>query len=618
MGQIYQELGFESAAFDYYRKCIHSNPEYELSFYAKLNMAQVTQLGEKSDIKDIRKYFKKLAKDEKNIEFQDRIYYEWAKFELKQGYLSESLANFNQAIQTSKNNPRIKGLAYLSLGEVYFDTLKDYSLAQAYYDSAVTTLPKTYEAYEQVAERSEVLTRFVEQINTITLQDSLLSLSTRDSAEVMALFKEEAQRRMTEKEALEAKKARKEATESFFAFNQEPTAIAGGNWYFTNPAAVSKGRTEFTRIWGERNLEDHWRRSVKSSVIETETEASTDTLATEANEVVSKEEQMAEMANSFFAQLPHTKEDVAKAEKMLEDAYYNLANIYHFELNEDASAVENYSILLKRFPTTLYEPEVLYLLFLIEEDRDKVKAEDYKKTLFKKYPKSLYANLILNPQFVEESNKANEKLAKDYKKAFALFKAGDYTTARHFITNALTNYPNVAYTQNFALLDALIIGKTATLPEYQLALKEFINNYPEGELNTYAKKLLEASKTYQSRLVKLKETTFSKVLDFQDHYFVMVVDSMGIQPAIALAERMINSKFDGANLKAGSLELNKNQEFVIVKTFKGKEEALLFYDLMKAEQSPETIIFVVSKQNFELLHQTKELDNYLTFFEENY
>lgn len=116
IGQVYQEIGFESSAFDYYKKCIRSNPEYELSFYAKLNMAQVTQLGERSDIKDVRKYFKKLVKDEKNREFKDRIYYEWAKFELKQGYLSESLSNFNLSIQSSKNNPRIKGLAYLSLG----------------------------------------------------------------------------------------------------------------------------------------------------------------------------------------------------------------------------------------------------------------------------------------------------------------------------------------------------------------------------------------------------------------------------------------------------------------------------------------------------------------------
>lgn len=240
IGQVYQEIGFESAAFDYYKKCIRSNPEYELSFYAKLNMAQVTQLGEKSDIKDVRKYFKKLVRDEKNREFQDRIYYEWAKFELKQGYLDESLSNFNLSIQTSKINPRIKGLSYLSLGEVYFDTLKDYSIAQAYYDSAVNTLPKTFEDYEKVVVRSEVLTRFVEQINTITLQDSLLILATKDSTELMILFVAEAEKRQALIEKAEEKAKKKEVAESFFSFNQEPTGIGGGNWYFTNPAAVRK------------------------------------------------------------------------------------------------------------------------------------------------------------------------------------------------------------------------------------------------------------------------------------------------------------------------------------------------------------------------------------------
>jgi len=618
IGQVYQEIGFESAAFDYYKKCIRSNPEYELSFYAKLNMAQVTQLGERSDIKDVRKYFKKLVKDEKNRDFQDRIYLEWAKFELKQGYLDESLANFNLSIQNSKNNPKIKGLAYLSLGEVYYDTLKDFSKAQAYYDSAVTTLPKSYEGYEEIVVRSEVLTRFIEQINTIELQDSLLSLSQKDSTELMKLFISEAEhRKLLEEDALK-KEEKKAAAESFFSFNQEPTGIGGGSWYFTNPAAVSKGRTEFKNIWGERKLEDHWRRSIKSSVIDTDSDNAEENILEDAS---SKEDEAATIQNTaieFFKQVPQTNEQVAEANKKLENAFYNLANIYHFELEEDKNAVDNYITLLKRYTETTYEPEVLYLLYLIELDNQPSEAATYKNKLFDKYSNSLYANLILNPQFVEESNKVNEKLAIDYKKAYQLYKEGDYESAKVFINSAINNYPEAEFTANYWILKALIIGKTEPLPEYQLALNEYIIMYPEGELTEYAKTLFEASITYQNRLVKLKETKFSKVVLDQDHYFVLLADSTNEATTTVKIKTLINAQFGNQNLTLGKLSITPTSYFIIVKSFKNSEESLLFYDLIKSDQSIENVTFVISKLNFELLYQTKEIDTYLTFFEANY
>ncbi|MCF6359561.1 MAG: tetratricopeptide repeat protein [Cyclobacteriaceae bacterium] len=618
IGQVYQKIGFESSAFDYYKKCIRSNPEYELSFYAKLNMAQVTQLGERSDIKDVRKYFKKLVKDEKNREFQDRIYYEWAKFELKQGYLPESLINFNLSIQTSKNNPRIKGLAYLSLGEVYFDTLKNYSTAQAYYDSAVTTLPKNYEFYEKIATRNEVLTRFIKQINTITLQDSLLTLSTKDSTELMALFTAEAEQRRALEKAKEEKQRKKDAAESFFSFNQEPTGIGGGNWYFTNPAAVSKGRIAFKNIWGERALEDHWRRSIKSSVIETDNESSIEEDSESSASELDDKNSINNVASGFYNQVPKTKQEVADANKKLEDAFYNLGNIYHFELEEDNSAIENYNILLNRYPKTLYEPEVLYLLYLIEMEENPDKSTEYKNLIFDKYPNSLYANLILNPQFVEESDKANEKLAVEYKKAYTLYKAADYESAKHYINTAIKEYPKASFISNFWLLKALITGKTEPLPEYQLALNDFIIMFPEGELNEYAKKLLEASKTYQNRLVKLKETRFSKVVADQDHYFILITDSLSDKTATETVNRIINSQFANKNFTVGKLNLDTKNSFLVIKTFADKDGALLFYDIIKSEQSIKNVIFVISKLNFELLHQTKEVDTYLTFFEANY
>lgn len=41
--------------------------------------------------------------------------------------------------------------------------------------------------------------------------------------------------------------------------------LTGGAWYFYNPSALSFGFGEFTKKWGNRKLEDNWRRSSKES-----------------------------------------------------------------------------------------------------------------------------------------------------------------------------------------------------------------------------------------------------------------------------------------------------------------------------------------------------------------
>ena len=113
LGQVYQHLGFEGEAYNNYKKCLKSNPEYELSFYAKLNLAQVTKLDQKVDLKKIRGYFKKLLKDDKNRDFVDRIYYEMANFEIKHNDPDLAVEYLKSSISASENNPRQKGYAYL-------------------------------------------------------------------------------------------------------------------------------------------------------------------------------------------------------------------------------------------------------------------------------------------------------------------------------------------------------------------------------------------------------------------------------------------------------------------------------------------------------------------------
>ena len=246
IGQVYQKLGFGSEAYNYYKKCLATNPEYEIDFYARLNMAQVARIDNKQAVKTVRAQFEKMLKDDKNKEFKDKIYFEMAEFEWKQRNLAPAIANYKSAVHAGTNK-RIQGMAFLKLGEIYFDSLKKYSLAKAYYDSSLTSLTKEFDNYAAIKRRQEILVDFVKYSETITLQDSLLTMASLDTA-MLHKRMDSIQLAKSKAEAGKKKKKRQTTTDDGSdrngAFYQTETTTTG-DWYFGNPTAVSFGETHF-------------------------------------------------------------------------------------------------------------------------------------------------------------------------------------------------------------------------------------------------------------------------------------------------------------------------------------------------------------------------------------
>ena len=83
----------------------------------------------------------------RSLEYKDKIYYEMAYFELKQGNLDGAIGYFKKSAASSVNNKRQKAYAYLNLGRIYYDSIKNFELAQAYYDSTVSVMPTDEEDY---------------------------------------------------------------------------------------------------------------------------------------------------------------------------------------------------------------------------------------------------------------------------------------------------------------------------------------------------------------------------------------------------------------------------------------------------------------------------------------
>ena len=68
------------------------------------------------------------------------------------------------------------------------------------------------------------------------------------------------------KEKEEEKKAIQQAKKEKALANASMQASNGATWIFDNPSLLASGQIDFIGTWGDRPLEDNWRRLDKSSV----------------------------------------------------------------------------------------------------------------------------------------------------------------------------------------------------------------------------------------------------------------------------------------------------------------------------------------------------------------
>ncbi len=627
VGQVYQKLGFGSEAYNYYRKCLSTNPEYEIDFYARLNMAQVARIGDSKDVRTVRKQFTKLLSDVKNQEFLDKIYFEFGEFERKQGHLPEAIENYKLSAHAGKNK-RIQGNAFLRIGELNFDSLKKYSLAKAYYDSAIGALPKEFENYDNIKKRQEVLGDFVTYTETIQLQDSLLYLSTLDSITVRNKLDSAFALRVKKPEAGKKKKKRNadpsnNNNQNNPFFQTETTTTS--DWYFGNPSAVALGESEFQRIWGNLELADNWRRSNKSAAITVDDDVA---IAKVDNAIVDNTDEKKEPVDEvgkIFKILPKTDEQKKVALAKIEEAYFKLGDLYFLKLNERENAFVSYEKLLERFPDTEYGAEVLYKLYLISREKNDGTSDRFVNLLKEKYPNSTFTKVLINPDYLKETSVAAEKQKLIYKHAYASYQSGNLRESQEKITQALS-LGETGFTPQLELLKILITGKTEDITKYQFELGEFTKKYPEGSLKSYADNLLASSKTFQEKAERAKGIRFSNVPS-EPHRFVLVYKNTNkINDKVSEATEAFNKAyFRDKKLNTTNLVFHDDYVLTIVTDFPDRLTAVNYFDKFIAEAGNNKTLashkfdtFVITKNNFDIFYRTKALDEYLTFFDRNY
>jgi tetratricopeptide (TPR) repeat protein len=469
LAQLQQHNDQLNDAYENYAKVIQSNAPFEMAFNASLNRIHIEEKQSGQTGNQIDR-FKALLKDNKNKDFIGQIYYYIAQLYQERGDVEAAMKSYNTAIRNSTKNQYQQGLAYLQLAEIYFKNA-DYKHAKTYYDSTLTVLSPAYPNYELIRLKSNNLDLLANRLQTIAREDTLQMLARLPQADrdlyINSLLIAQSQKLTANTvSALKNPLVRGTAADSKF--------------YFNNAMALSQGYIDFKLRWGNRKLEDNWRRGSKSAAETTNTITGPDTAKTGRGNSADS----IALRKSYIDNLPLTPQQLEESNQKIANSYYDIANFYKDILKDNDEAVKTYQELLKRYPGNSLNPAVYYNLYRLYSTSDPAKSAEYRDILVKKYPETTFAKVILDPNYSQKADEKALALSEAYNIIYNLYTEKKYNELINKIAETERVFGPNPFSSQLAYLNSLATGRTRDVSIFEKSLQKIVESYPNDNLVT--------------------------------------------------------------------------------------------------------------------------------------
>ncbi|TXC85281.1 type IX secretion system periplasmic lipoprotein PorW/SprE [Luteibaculum oceani] len=648
--QLHQRLGNANEAIADFRKVVQKSPNYELAFNAGISQATAVQGSANSF--SVKKDLEKLLKDDKNIEYQDQIYYALAEIEFTERNYPEAVEFLQKSIKSSINNNRQKGKSFYRLARYYFNE-KLYQPASIYYDSTLAILPKTHPEFEEIENKSNNLQELVVHLNLIQKNDSILEIANLAPEEQDKKLEDIIQK---ERERLLKEQREKEIKAQKILASKAGKKESSGSWYFYNAKAKLQGYKEFKDKWGDRTLQDNWRIGGNSGPATTGT--AKDSLSVETKPV--GELKGLPSYAQLRKDLPKTDKEKQKLVQETKSALYQSGLVYKENFEDVDNAIESFENLLARYDSTVYRLPAyyqLYRLYLAKETNSekeffsfdtKSSSYYYKDLILYEYPDSEFARIIKNPDRVA-SKQANEKEAQShYSKAYLAYQIDSLDRSMKITLEGISKYSASDLLPKFYFLKARIHSEQREIGEFEQTLSFLAKQFrgtPEGKeaerLLALLRKAMANSKTSNSNTdststaaeKEKKEpelaATTSNYTDTPNsaHYYLVVIPKGAMNTTRAKVEvANFNGRFFSNKKMDVSVSFLTNElPILLVRGLDNKEQAKLYHQAFIKDKNELRVIsrnnfqqFAISEENFKMLFVNKDIENYLKFFENNY
>jgi tetratricopeptide (TPR) repeat protein len=632
MAQIHQASGRGDDAYVAYEKVLKYGPEYEMEFSSKLNMATNAWLNGKGTADDAKGNLAKMLKDDKNEEYQDQIYFAMAQIDLKNGDRPSAIKNFSLSLKTGRQSRTQKSEAYLKLADLFMED-EDYLSAKYYYDSTLQVLASTDERFDRVTKLSRSLTEIAQNLETLELQDSLIriaSLSEDEKKKLAFEIKKQQDEERRKNIANKLNSGQSGNPKNRIAPGQQlrpgaPSALQKESTFFAyDDRKLKRGTRDFTRKWGDRKLEDNWRRSSNRS----------------SNDFEEEEEEVVEVPDvltdkdiaRLLGDVPSSEDEIAAAHLKVREALFALGKLYRERLENYPKSIGSLETLNTRYPSSNLELDSWYYLYLdFKDTNNSTKAQEYYDKILDKYGSSTYALILKDPNYVVKIQDEEKKLNNYYDAAYDAFTKGNFKQAYDKSVSAKNQFGAANTLQpKFALLAAMSTGNLEGKDAYITALKDVIAKYPSTPEQTRAKEILRLLGGGGGAILpgnkKATERGY-KVGDNQLHYIIIAFDKDASLTDNKAKVSNYNRKFhklDKLRISNIYLGTDVRTPIIVIRRFKNKGLAMKYYTGVQKnkkdflDKGTEFEIFAVTQNNYREILKSKTLEGYREFFEENY
>ena len=620
--------------------------DYEWVFQGNIQQA-MTYERRNGNSEAIVELLEDMLEDAKNEEFLDQVYFALGEVALEDRRRDESFDLFKSSVAAHVDNDRQLGKGYLKLADLYMEDL-EYPTAQAYYDSALVHMDDDSERKDEVSSLASDLTSLVDNLNIIQEVDSLLDLCDMD--EDLRLRAVDRVLRSMELELKRAREEREAAAEAAAAAAAADNSGVGMFWPYNGQLRAS-GQQQFLSYWGDRVLEDDWRRSNKMSNLFVDDEEG------EGVEAAGEEEEVLDPLDpanlptfeELLAALPCEPDARVSEEERMAEAYYNAGLDYREKLSDNEKAIETWVELIERLDSSAFHPTAHYQLFRtylereIEENYqnpfcDDCNSQYWADEIVRLYPGSEWARLIEDPDFKDEEEVLREVQREVYEALLSRYYTKDYQRVLLDIDEVVAADSVNFFECKYTLLRAQCVGGLTSYSgdrtPYFEALQGVVADCPDTEEAAFAQDIMRKlgvelgpdAKGGKEQDPEPEASPFEAQPN-NEHYFAIFIpvgEGSG-NKAKAQASDFNSAFYASKGLKVTSNLIDRSTQVVLVKSFANKGEGMGYYDIFTSNRedlielnSSGYDMVLVSNENYVTLFKNKDLSGYVEWFTGQY
>lgn len=652
LGQLCLQADKKAEASYYFNRVISLVPSYDFAFNANINLTKIYDINDPRSVDRVKRNLKRMAGDEKNIDFLDQIYYELGKINLAQKNYTTAIANFKKSSATSTKNKTQKALTLHELAKLYFD-LKEFKNAQAYYDSTVNVWDEKDAGYLQIKETKTVLSDLIANLQVYEAEDSLQKLSVL-SKDALArkidswIAENKRQAEIAEKEAKKRAKLNASIASNQNAFGAAAPTLPGSgdnSWYFYNSALLNAGIAEFfsNKKWGQRANEDYWRIAAKEKLkAEEEPEKKDSSTQKSSKEIEAEPKEIGsdQSANTltgdqnkdkWIKDVPFNASQKKRSSERMLLAVYNLGNIYFDRLKSPNDAKKYFDILQSRFPESEYEPNAFYYLHKSNlELKNNALAEENKSQLIQKYPESPYSLMLQNKVVASAEASNNKALNQAYENMFKAYQEGDYFRAITYKSEIEKQFPGNPLAPKVDLLHAFCVGKTQNKEAFLKALTEVSNTHKGLDVAAKADEFIKVLNQAEKKAQILGADAGKAELEFDietetPFYYIFAFKGkeQDLNEILSAFNSFNEAYASELNLRVNPIMSNEGFQLITIREFKNLKAAQEYIKTLQATnfkgkklKLTETVIeYAISTKNFKVVLKDKKIEKFEAFYQ---